>query len=284
MIENEVVEVDGCTIAWRARGDRNRPAILLVHGAGAHSRWWDCTLEHLPADRRVVTIDLSGHGLSGTRDHYDSSVWTRELETVITASTRGTAAVVGHSSGGRLAVVAASRARSPIEALLLMDSPTRRPSPRPEPTFRRRAARRVYRSRAEAIAAFRLLPAQPTANQEVLDELAANSIVEATGGWSFASEPSILGGALTDVEVATALHSVTCPVTIVRGELTPLVDGDVIAFIRETLGYWVPAIDIPGAYHHPMLDEPVATALAIETLLDDPPIGAAHERRVDEYR
>jgi pimeloyl-ACP methyl ester carboxylesterase len=274
MTEHEVIEVDGCPIAWSARGDRDQPALVLVHGAGANSHWWDRTLEYLPHDQRLVALDLSGHGQSGHRSTYEPEVWTREIEAVTAAATRGTAAIVGHSSGGRISVVAAGHPASAVESLVLIDAPVRRPGLPPFSGSLRIRPRRLYHSREEVIAAFRLLPPQPVTDRATLGDLASKSIVEQAGGWSFSSDPGILG-VLSDAEVATALASVSCPVAVIRGALSTLVDNDSVAFVRETLGYAVPAIDIPDAYHHPMLDAPLATAEAILTLLIEAPLRAA---------
>ena len=53
--------------------------IVLVHGGAAHSRWWDHIGPLLAADRRVVAIDLSGHGDSGRRESYSFDAWAGEM-------------------------------------------------------------------------------------------------------------------------------------------------------------------------------------------------------------
>lgn len=67
------VSVSGTDIAYRQFGpyDGNGSSgIVLVHGGAAHARWWDHIAPLLATGRRVVAIDLSGHGDSGRNDKY----------------------------------------------------------------------------------------------------------------------------------------------------------------------------------------------------------------------
>ena len=102
--------VDGTPIAYRAWGEEAARGIVLVHGGAAHSRWWDHIGPLLADGRRVVAIDLSGHGDSGRRGSYSLDGWAREVLAV--AEDAGIAAVpptvIGHSMGGLVTLRAAS--------------------------------------------------------------------------------------------------------------------------------------------------------------------------------
>src|ERR1700738_1571930 len=39
--EHSDIDVAGCRIHLRAWGSREQPPLVLVHGGGAHSGWWD---------------------------------------------------------------------------------------------------------------------------------------------------------------------------------------------------------------------------------------------------
>ena len=73
----EHVSVDGCSIAFRRWGDRSCPGVVLVHGGGANSRWWDHVAPLLAGECSVAALDLSGHGDSGRRDRYTFTEWGR---------------------------------------------------------------------------------------------------------------------------------------------------------------------------------------------------------------
>lgn len=99
-VDTGKVEVDGATIAYRAWGESGRPGIVLVHGGMAHSRWWDHIGPQLAAGRRVVALDLSGHGDSDHREHYGLDTWVGEVLAVAAAGgIAGAPVLVGHSMG-----------------------------------------------------------------------------------------------------------------------------------------------------------------------------------------
>jgi pimeloyl-ACP methyl ester carboxylesterase len=57
------------------------------------------------------------------------------------------------------------------------------------------------------------------------------------------------------------------PIVIVYGEQSALFDADSAEYVRESGGGHIPMIAIPDARHHLMLDQPVAFACVLKTLL-----------------
>src|SRR5947209_7582249 len=108
-VECGEVIVAGVPISYRGWGERGSNGLLLVHGGAAHARWWDHIAPLLASGRRVVAIDLSGHGDSGRRPAYSLDVWTDELMAVVEdAGIAGPPIVIGHSMGGFVTLRAAS--------------------------------------------------------------------------------------------------------------------------------------------------------------------------------
>src|ERR1700744_1553903 len=100
-VTEHVTEGDGVPVPYRAWGAPTGRGLILVHGGGAHSRWWDHIAPLLTADRRVIAIDLTGHGDSGRRDAYSSDVWAGEVMAVAAdAGLDAKPVVIGHSMGG----------------------------------------------------------------------------------------------------------------------------------------------------------------------------------------
>ena len=121
--------VDEVPIAYRAWGAPGRRGIVLVHGGAAHARWWDHIGPLLASDRRVVALDLSGHGDSGRRESYSFDAWAREILAVAAEAGLDAPTVIGHSMGGVVTLRLAALHGSRIEGAVVIDSPLRNPAP-----------------------------------------------------------------------------------------------------------------------------------------------------------
>jgi len=258
--------VDGATIAYRAWGEPGGRGIVLVHGGGAHSRWWDHIGPLLVEERLVVAIDLSGHGDSARRESYGLGQWAREVLAV--AGDAGIATpptVIGHSLGGMVTLRGAGLFGSRIEGAIVIDSPIREMSPEEHAAQEHRAfgALRVYPSKEAILARFRPVPDQPVLGY-VADHIAATSVREADGGWTWKWDPAIFDRPVPP----TLLTRLDCRVALFRAE-HGMVSTEMSDVMYDRLGRVAPVIEIPAAGHHVMLDQPIALVAAIRTLLSD---------------
>jgi pimeloyl-ACP methyl ester carboxylesterase len=275
-VESGEVAVAGTPISYRAWGQRGTAGVLLVHGGAAHARWWDHIAPLLAADRRVVAIDLSGHGDSGPRTAYSLDLWADELMAVSADSgIAGPPIVVGHSMGGFVTLRAATLFGEALAGAITVDSPIRSLTPEEEAAVLRNAfgPLRVYPDRAEILKRFRPIPDQ-AALPYVHRHVAENSIRAVEGGWSWKFDPQIFGRARLAPSVLTRLE---CRVALFRAEYG-LVSADMGEMIYQRLGRVAPVIEVAGAGHAIMLDQPLALLTGIRTLLADwehslPPIG-----------
>ena len=260
-------EYEGTSIAYRAWGDPADRNIVLVHGGAAHSRWWDHIAPLLARGWRVVAMDLSGHGDSGRRDRYSLDIWAREVLAVVTdAGTPASTVVIGHSMGGLVTLRLATLAGSQIAGAVAIDSPIRDMAPEDREARQHRAfgPLRVYPTREAIITRFRPIPDQPTLAW-ISEHVAATSIRPVEGGWTWKFDPQVFARDTLTPELLTRLD---CRVALFRAEhglVTPQ-QGEAI---YDRLGRVAPLIEIPVAGHHIMLDEPVALAAALRTLLAD---------------
>ena len=114
--------VDGTDIAWSAVGDGRsdgRGDVVLVHGITESAATWLPITARLAADHRVITLDLRGHGESGTSDRYDLEAMASDVAAVMTAADSSMPHLVGHSLGG--AVVSAAGAALPVASVVNVD-------------------------------------------------------------------------------------------------------------------------------------------------------------------
>jgi pimeloyl-ACP methyl ester carboxylesterase len=266
-VESGSLDVEGTAIAFRAWGDPAAAGIVLVHGGGAHARWWDHVAPLLAADRRVVALDLSGHGDSGRRHGYTLELWASEaLAVAAEANISGPPVIIGHSMGGFVALRAASLYGSRFQGAVAIESPVRDHTPEERAARERRAfgPLRVYSTREAALARFRPIPDQPVLPY-VKEHIAATSIRAVDGGWSWKFDPRIFS---RPQFTPTLLTRLGCRVALFRAEHGTM-SRELAEVMYDRLGRLAPVIEIPTAGHHVMLDQPIAMVTGIRTLLSD---------------
>lgn len=105
----EVRREDHTTIRYTASGpvggQPGGPILALIHGWGCDRGDFDAVTDHLPADFRVLAIDLAEHGQSrSTRDVWTMEEFARDVAAVLEAEAVDSCVAVGHSLGGAVAV------------------------------------------------------------------------------------------------------------------------------------------------------------------------------------
>src|SRR5690606_13264894 len=86
-------------VCWNEH-ERDKPALLFVHGYRAHTHVWDFIAPFFTNQFRVVALDLSGMGDSDWRENYDYSIFKDDMLAVIDAAQLAPVTLVGHSFGG----------------------------------------------------------------------------------------------------------------------------------------------------------------------------------------
>lgn len=263
------VAVDGVPIRYRAWGEVGAEGLVLVHGGAAHARWWDHVAPLLvQGRRRVVAPDLSGHGDSGRAGEYRLDRWAEEVVAVARHAGAGERPVViGHSMGGFVALTAALRHGDALTGVMAVDSPVRERSPEELAARQQRAFGpvRVYPDRETALAHFRTVPEQEGDLPYVHAHIASHSVREVPGGWSWKFDRGIFAGlGLTPGE----LGRVRCRVALFRAEhgLVPAHMGEMVV---DRMGRVAPLVEIPGAAHHVMIDQPLALVTGLRAILAD---------------
>ena len=266
-----VVEVEGTPIRFLEWGDRAKPGIVFVHGGSAHAHWWAHLAPMFTERYHPVAIDMSGHGDSGRRQSYAFDLWAREIMAVCEACDMDTPPVlVGHSMGGFISIVTAALYGDRLKGAIIVDSPVREPDPEREEATRGRAFRnpKTYPDLETAVEHFRLVPTQPPGPEYVMDYIARRSLTEVADGWTWKFDPNIFAR-LKPAAIHEFLAGIETRVALFRGELSHLVTPDVSDYMHELLGRNAPVVAIPEAYHHLILDQPLAFVSALRAILAD---------------
>lgn len=201
------------------RGRVGRPVVLL-HGFTGSAASWTAVRAAFRATRRVVAIDLPGHGATVVAAGFDHSLGrTAALVADVLAALRITRAdVVGYSMGGRIALQLAL-AHGDAVGRLVLESASAGLASAPARTRRRAADARLattiaregiaaFVRRWEALPLFRSLADQPAAVQATLrrQRLACDPVGLAASlrGLGLGSQPW-LGGRLASLAIPVLL-------------------------------------------------------------------------------
>jgi pimeloyl-ACP methyl ester carboxylesterase len=100
--------------------DARQPPILIAHGLFGSARNWGVIAKRLAEARRVLTVDMRNHGDSPWDARHGYADLAADLAEVIAAH-GGVADVVGHSMGGKAAMMLALTAPETVRRLVVAD-------------------------------------------------------------------------------------------------------------------------------------------------------------------
>ena len=246
------------------------PQLVLVHGGAQNAHTWDTVALALGVP--LVAVDLAGHGHSGWRDDgaYTPTNLADDLAIVVGQLAPHAVAVVGMSLGGLTSMELAARHPDLVRRLVMVDI---------TPGVNQQKAKAVidFVDGPQTFASFddllaRTIEHNPTRTQSSLRRgILHNAHQSADGSWQWnydrrsharSRDPEAAVVADVVVDAASALSplwddfgSIRCPMLLVRGSLSPVVDdADVAEATRRQPTLQVAVID--GAGHSIQGDRP----------------------------
>lgn len=274
-MEMRFVTTDGIELAATDLRGEGSP-VVFVHGFSNDRFIWEDAARVLPDSFRPICYDLRGHGDSAwsVECRYHLFDHARDLAEIFDALGLEQASVVGHSLGGNVAALFASRHPERVRALALVDAG---PALGAE-AWRRASGDVSEQARAYGdIAEYRKLLglAYPLAANSTLDRLARTSLVQRRDGRFEPKLDPVLLELLgteeqlreTEATLWDALAKLRCPVLLARGERSAMLPesvarkmvGDVIADAR--------LVQIPNAGHAIAFDNGPALSAELERFL-----------------
>nr|WP_284738975.1 alpha/beta hydrolase [Pseudomonas sp. CG7] len=253
-------------MAWNEE-DRHKPAILLAHGYRAHAHWWDFIAPFFCENYRVFALDFCGMGDSEWRPTYSAETFVDELRAVIEHAGLSPVTLIGHSYGGTRVLRACTKFAELIERAIVVDSFVAFIDS-DEPATPRQYGGHFYPDADSAIQRFRLLPEQPV-HDWARAYIARHSLRKAKQGWTWKFDPD-LPYAIFERDGEALLREIRVPLDMVCGEHSVVMDGARARRVGEVLAAQNNArgpVIIPDAYHHLMLDQPLALISTLRALL-----------------
>src|SRR3954452_12089757 len=115
---------DGVDLHVVLDGPADRPSVVLLHGVTASGRSYEWMTPADVAGRRLVRVDLRGHGGSGhAPGTYGVEAYARDVTAVLRVLGGPPPLLPGHSLGGVVAWTVAQRHPELVTAVLLEDPP-----------------------------------------------------------------------------------------------------------------------------------------------------------------
>jgi len=241
-------------------------ALVFLHYWGGTARTWKLVVAALPTDLRAVALDARGWGRSDHPGHgYDIATMANDVEAVIASLELNSYVLVGHSMGGKVAQLLASRRPSGLAGLVLVAPSPAKGKYLPEPE--RDGMAGAYATpdsvawTIDNVLTERVLP-QSFRDQVIADSLAGDAAAKAFWPTTAVSE-----------DVSTDLAHINAPVLVIGGEKDK-VDG--VDMLRSVV---LPSLAgasmhiIPGAGHLIPLEAPHEVAELIVEFIN--PLGVA---------
>ncbi|MEP7740173.1 alpha/beta hydrolase [Nocardioides sp. 31GB23] len=259
------VDVDGLRLHHLEWSPDGPDPVVLVHGINVQAHTWDPIAAELAKTRRVVAVDLRGHGESGwTLEGYGIDSFVHDLSAVLDSLGIETVDLVGHSLGGRVTIAFAGEHPGRVTRMALSD--TGPEVARGGGEFSRDIVSstqdvRGFRDRAQARAHYAKL--HPEWQPVFLDLHAEHQLRQNWAGkLVFRSDPELFwltgsAGRRENPYLWEMCTRVTAPVLVMRGTRSPFLDDDIAgrmidAFPRAELcrieaGHYIPR-EVPDEF------------------------------------
>jgi len=103
----KVAAADGVEVAYTIAGGGS-PILVFIHGWMCDQTFWSAQVEHFSNTNTVITIDLPGHGQSGSeREVWSVLAFGADVQAVVEHLDLAEVVLIGHSMGGPVALEAA---------------------------------------------------------------------------------------------------------------------------------------------------------------------------------
>lgn len=257
------------TLHYLDWGTAGQPSLLCLHGITQTAHSWDEVAPALARTHHVRALDQRGHGDSTWAPDGDYRLTTQngDIERFLGAIDAAPAILVALSMGGLVALTLAARRPDLVRALVVVDI---------APEVQRGGVDniRTFVAATDELDTFEdfVQRAHSFNPRRSLDNIRArlrhNLRQLPNGRWTWKYDPALrnparVGDGMTDLWEQVA--RITCPVLIVRGGESDILDPEVAERFGGIVGAEVRTV--PGAGHSVMGDNPTGFLAAVEPFL-----------------
>lgn len=250
------IDIDGVSLHYRDSGEEHLPAIVIMHG-------WGCNLDTVKSvedlfrgKMRTINIDLPGHGKSSE----PPTVWgieeyTATVEHLIRKLGLKRPSLAGHSFGGRISILLASR--NDIDRLLLIDSA----GIKPRHGFN--YYRKVYSFKAMKKIVMLLLGKEK--GSEIVEKMRGKK-----GSADYRNSTPRMRAIMSkcvNEDLKYVMPGIKAPTLLIWGEedrATPLSDAKTMEKLIPDAG----VVSFPGCGHYSFLDNPFGFSAAVKSFFN----------------
>lgn len=247
-------------------GGDEGPPLLFIHGSFGHARVWDFVVSFLPSARRVLALDLPGHGDSAHAPGEERYAFERLMEDIraVVGMIGQRPVLAGHSVGSALAMLCGAAFPGLLAGAVLMDIDPRPPDRQPQ--HLNDVGQSPPRSYASiALAAAREARIAPAASPAVHSHLAIHGYRLTDAGYTQKFDQAFLRSVRT-WDARELLPKVTIPALVLRGGESAVMSDEGYRDLVERMPN-VRGETVFGATHQLHLDMPKAVAAAIEAFV-----------------
>jgi pimeloyl-ACP methyl ester carboxylesterase len=262
--------VNGLRIHYLEWGEPGGRPLLLLHGIARHARTFEHLAPHFYAARRVIAVDLRGHGESAwdPRGEYLVEDYYKDVEVLTTQLGLARDIVLwGNSTGGRVAQVYAGLHPERVAAVIVEDVGPERPPAISERRAKRMAAEENgWASESELLA--QVKTANPRTSEALLRELVRHgSKPRADGRIVWKRDPAINNG-FVPTEIWRYVRKIQAPITYILGGASTIVPPETQEELKRVLQQ-VRIVTMPGLGHYPSEEDPKAFLALVDRFLAD---------------
>lgn len=262
---------DGIELTYIDTGNSAGPAVVLVHGYTDNARDWVPLLPYLSPQRRLILVDLRGHGQSSKPECcYTRLDFAYDIKLLLDALGVRQADLVGHSLGSIIAQTFAEYWPERTRRVVLISSTGGWPPavPRPKPKLDYAAEIRKLKEPLDPNSPFMIdwwsspTPVDPDFLRRQREDAARIPLKV----WLAVLDEALPPAERAYSDLQSTLPRLTAPTLLIWGSEDPLMEEPVRKTLRDALPHAEVKV-FKGLGHNPFWEDPPGVAQAIDRFL-----------------